>query len=412
MSAGSPPPAAPAAPPPVAVRRRGDRGSLYASIAAVVIVVILVGVGYSTNWYGLKAASHSSTPCPTGVTLQGAGANFPAAIVSQWTTNYATAASNSVNYQSVGAGDGITDITDKSVDFAVTDEGLTTTQSSALTTAVGTFLTVPATGGAVTIIYTLSDFTGTLKLTGAELAAIYLGTITTWNNTVLVANNPGLASVNVPITAVHRSDSAGQTYVFTNFLSDDNKTWNTSANLGISLDPTWPTFTGAEGASGNSAMLTDVKANGAIGYTDLYDAQEKALTYAAILDPAGTYVTPTVADTAAAIDHIYNRTASTLPPITGDWSTVSWVNAAGSGEYPIATLVYILVPQDPQKGHTASATDATVLRQFLSYVLTDGQKYNTTQFPFVSPPAALLTEGLTALGSMTYNGATFQSCTY
>ncbi len=411
MSAGPPPPGTPAAPPPVVVRRRGDRGALYGSVAAVVIVAILVGVGFSTNWYGLRAAG-TSAGCPTGVELQGAGANFPAAIVSQWTTGYATASSNAVNYQSVGAGQGITDITDKSVDFAVTDEGLTSSQSTALTGAVGTFLTIPVTGGAVTIVYSLSEFTGTLKLTGAELAGIYLGAITAWNNTALVATNPGLAGVNVPITAVHRSDSAGMTYVFTNLLSDDNKTWNTSATLGTSLDPTWPTFAGAEGADGNSALLTDVKTNGAVGYTDLYDAQEKSLTYAAVEDPAGGFITPTVADTAAAISHIYNRTASTLPPITGDWSTVSWVNANGAGEYPLATLVYLLVPQDPAKGHTASATDATALRQFVSYVLTKGQTYDTTEFPFVSPPTPLLEEGAAALGALNFNGASFQSCTY
>jgi phosphate transport system substrate-binding protein len=411
MSAGPPPPDAPAAPSRVVVRRKGDRGALYGAIAAVVIVALLVGVGYSTSWYGLRSAPNGPG-CPTGVTLQGAGANFPAAIVSQWTTGYASASSNSVNYQSVGAGQGITDITDKSVDFAVTDEGLTTSQSSALTGAVGTFLTVPVTGGAVVLVYTLSGFTGTLKLTGAELAAIYLGTVTTWNATELVANNPGLADVNVPITAVHRLDSAGMTYVFTNLLSDDNQTWNTSADLGTSLAPAWPTFTGAEGADGNSVLLTDVKTNGAIGYTDLYDAQEKSLSYAAIENPQGQYITPTVADTAAAIDHIYNRTAATLPAITGDWSTVSWVDADGSNEYPVAALVYLLVPQDPAKGHTASATDAAALRQFLSYVLTKGQTYSTTEFPFVSPPAALLTEGQAALGALNYNGASFQSCTY
>jgi len=407
VSDGAPPPPARATP-PLVVRRKGDRGGLFAAGAAVALAVVVVGVGAATGWFGLRASSGSG--CPTGVELQGAGANFPAAIVSQWTTGYHAASANAVNYQSVGAGQGITDLTDKSVDFAITDEGLTAAQSSALTGASGTIMTIPVTGGAVVAVYTLGGFSGALHLTGAELAAIYLGTITTWNDTALVNNNPGLADLNVPITAVHRSDTAGMSYVFTNLLSDDDATWNTTAGLGTSLDPAWPTFAGAEGADGNSQMVSDVATNGAIGYTDLYDAQAKSLSYAAVENPSSQYITPTVADTESAIGNIYNRTASSLPPITGDWSTVSWVNAGGSGEYSLATLVYLLVPLDPANGHTASSLDATVLRQWISYVLTVGQTYNEAEFPFVPPPAPLIDEGVASLSSMVFDGAPFPSC--
>ncbi len=411
MSAEAPPSPAPSAP-PLPVRRRGDRGPLYLVAAVVLLAAVLVAVGAGTGWYGLRPQHTSASACPTGVTLQGAGANFPAAIVSQWATNYETDSSNPVNYQSVGAGTGITDITDKSVDFAITDEGLTSDESSALTAAIGTFLTIPVTGGAVVAIYTLTGYDHPLNLTGTELAEIYLGDITSWDNATLVANNPALSGYSVPITAVHRSDTAGMTWAFTNFLSDDDASWNTTGGLGTSLDPSWPTFAGATGASGNSAMLKDVATDGGIGYTDLYDAQAKGLPYASIQNPSGQYIVPTVADTAAAISHIYNTTGASLPPITGDWSAVSWVNAQGSGEYPLATLVYMLVPQDPAKGHTASATDAAALRQWVSWVATDGQAYNTTEFPFVSPPAPLLAEGLAALASMTFSGVPFPSCTY
>ena len=403
------PPRPESAPPPV-VRRRADRGRIYLALAVIAVAAIVLGVGAGTSWYGLRPAA-STTGCPTGVTIQGAGANFPAAIVSQWVTNYHTADGNLVNYDASGAGQGITLLTDKSVDFAITDEGLTTSEASALTGAVGTFLTMPVTGGAVVLVYNIPGYSGSLNLTGQDVAGIYLGSITTWNNSALVANNPALASITATIVPVHRADTAGMTYVLTNLLSDDNTTWNTTTGLGTSIGPSWPNVTGSVGATGNSEMLTDVKSDaGAIGYTDLYDAEAKALPIATVENPKGQFVTPTVADTAAAISYDYAAFGAGLPPITGDWSTVSWVNAQGSGDYPLATLVYLLVPQDPGHGHTASATDAAALRQWIDYVATAGQSYNTTQFPFVSPPSPLLSEDVAALAAMTYNGASFASC--
>ncbi len=404
----APPPPPPSVPP--VVHRRRDRGPIYIGLLAVAVAAIVVGVGAGTSWYGLKTAS-STTSCPTGVTLQGAGASFPSSIVSQWTTNYHTATANTVNYDPNSAGEGITELTDKSVDFALTDEPLNSSQSSDLDKAVGTVLTLPVTGGAVVPIYYLPSYPYTLNLTGTELAGIYLGDITTWDNPTLVANNPGLAKVTTSITAVHRSDPAGMTYVLTTLMTEQNKSWRTNPSLGTSLSPDWPAFAGAEGADGGSAMLTDVKAvSGAIGYTDLYDAQAKGETIAYVDDALGVPVLATPADTAAAINEIYNATKSSLPTPTGDWAGVSWVNASGAGDYPLATLVYLLVPLNPGAGHTASSVDATALRQWIAWAATSGQTYSRTSFPFVSPPAGLLSEDLSAIAGMTYDGASFPSC--
>ncbi len=420
MSTAAPPPPAPAAPatsatpgtptaPPPKVRRRSDRGPIYGAILAVVVVVIVVGVGAGTSWYGLRPAS-STSPCPTGLELQGNGAAFPAAIVDQWASTYHTSSGNTVNYVTSSAGGGVTLLTEKSVDFAVTDEGLNATQSTALTAAVGTFLTLPVTGSGVAIIYTLSGYAGPLNFTGAELAGIYLGTINTWDNSELVANNPGLSGITTAITAVHRSDPAGQSYVLTNLLTLDNATWRTTASLGTSLTPTWPVFSGAEGASGNSAMITDVKVNGAIGYTDLYDALSKGLAIASIVDSHGAPVYPTEANVQSAINDIYAAIGSTLPGPTGNWASVSFVNSSVAGDYPLAALVYVIVPQDPGHGHTATIGYGSVLRQWLNYVFTTGQTFNRTAFPFASPPAGLLTQDLGALPTLTFNGTSIPSC--
>jgi len=411
MSEGSPPAPSPADA-PRAVRRRGDRGPIYIAIAAVAVVAIVVGVGAGTSWYGLVKSSTAA--CPTGVTLQGAGAAFPSAIVSQWTTNYNKADGNTVNYAASGAGKGITDLEAASTyAFAITDEGLSASDSSTLYAAVGSFMTLPVTGGAVVMAYNLgSSYPGPLNLTGSEIAQIYLGTITTWNDATLIANNPGLHKVSTAITAVERSDPAGMTYVVTNLMSLDNKTWRTDASLGTTISPTWPSFAGAAPESGNSAVLTKVGGTtGAIGYTDLYDAQAKSLAYASIVDAKGVPVAPTVASTAQAIADVYNATASSLPTPTGDWSAVSWVNGSGTGDYPLATLAYMLVPLNP--GTVAAITtigEANVLRQWVNWVATSGQTYSRTAFPFVSPPAPLLSEDVAALAAMNFKGTPLPAC--
>ena len=409
MSGEAPPPPAPEA--PRVVRRRADRGRIYLALAVVAVAAIVVGVGAGTSWFGLRAGGTSSS-CPTGVTLQGAGASFPAAIVSQWTTGYHASDANTVNYQNVGAGQGITDLTEKSVDFAITDEGLNATESSSLHAQVGTVLTLAVTGAAVVVIFhPPTGYAGPLNLTGQELAAIYLGSITTWSDSQLVANNPGLASYSSGITAVHRADGAGMTYVLTTYLTQQNATWRTNPSLGTTIDPTWPNFAGSAGASGNSAVITTVKSTtGSIGYTDLYDAEVKSVAMASVVNSHGTAVLPSWADTASAIADVYAVIGASLPSPTGDWSTVSWVNASGPGDYPLAALAYMLVPQNPGHGHTASTTDATALRQWIAWVVTHGQTYNTTQFPFVSPPASLLTGDLSALSGMNYNGAALPAC--
>jgi phosphate transport system substrate-binding protein len=416
---GTTPVAPPVSPPipPVVVRRKGDRGRLYVALGAVAVVVILVGVGAGTSWYGFERVK-STAGCPSAVTLQGQGATFPSSIVLQWASEFGGVSGNPVNYAPTSAGQGISELTDKSVDFAITDEGLNSSQTSALEAAVGGFLTLPITGGAVAVVYDIPGYASShpLNLTADEIAGIYLGLITSWDNATLVANNPALASVTDKITSVHRADPAGMTYVLTNLLSDWNATWRTDPSLGTSLAPDWPSFSGADPATGNSAVITAVKSPaagyGTIGYTDLYDAEQKGLSMALIQNAKGTYVAPTVTDTTSAIDDVYNATHASLPLPTGDWSQVSWVNASGASDYPLATLVYLLAPLNPTPGqHTDTAAAAAALRWWIDWIATDGQYYSRSSFPFPSPPAPLLQEDLNATAGMTFDGASFPLCT-
>jgi len=407
------PPDASAAPPkPVAVHRSGSTG-LYVVIGVLVVVVIIVAAGSVTSWFGLTKSS-SSSGCPTGVTIQGAGAAFPSSLISVWTSQFNGATSDLVNYQASGAGTGITDLTSKLVDFAVTDEPLVGTQASQMNAAVGTTLTLPIMGGAVSIIYYIPGFTGTLQLNGTELFQIFNGNITTWDNGMLVGNNPGLSTITTSILVVERSDAAGMSYVLSNYLSDVSSYW--ASKVGTSIQPSWPTWSISGGGKnvpepGNSAVIKEVAGNaGAIGYTDLYDAGVHSLPSAQIQNHAGDYVAPSVASTKAAVTDIYNAATTAYPTSTGNWSAVTWVNGPGSGDYPLATLVYAMLPEEVSNGYTFSMTSAQVLVLWFHWVLTTGQSFNQTAYPFIDPPSALVSQALTGLSAVNFKGSLVSVC--
>lgn len=402
--AGAPSSSPPSPPPPVVRRKRG--WGLWAAVAVVVVVIVLIGAGFATNWYGLeKAASKSSaTSCATGLQLLGAGASFLNAIMSVWTSGYGTATSNEVAYTASGAGAGIASLADKQVDFAATDEPL---NASEVTAMPGPILTLPVTGGPVAIVYNIPGYGHVLNLTPAQLAGIYLGTIQSWNSSVLASNNPGLP--NDPIVSIHRSDQAGTTYVLTDLLSIYNSTWNRT--IGTTILPTpWPKATGQDelAEKGNSALAKAVASTQySIGYVDLPDAINNKLSTAGVFNHAGHYVQPTIAATNGAIA---NLSGQPIPPATGNWANVSWVNSPGSYDYPLATLSYFLVLEDTSQGYTPSLVHAEVLVQWLKYVLTTGQG-ETNAVDYVNPPANIVAQDLSAIAAMEYQGTVIPACT-
>ncbi len=240
MSAG-PNPQAPASSPtpapegvgsPPVVRRRRGRTGLYAMVGVIIVVVVLVAVGASTNWYGLQKSSKAAT-CSSGITLQGDGAQVATPLMGVWTTAFQGSTGNMVNYPGSGSGTGLTHFTSTSIDFAMTDDPLTPAERTALPAQP---LTLPFVGGAITIIYNVPGLTGHLNLTGTVLAGIYNGTITKWNNAAITAINPGVSLPSSTIVPVVRSDSAGTTYVLTDFLSQSSPWWASNIGKGISVD--------------------------------------------------------------------------------------------------------------------------------------------------------------------------------
>lgn len=419
-SAASPPPAAPEAKP--AVRRRGERRGLYTIIGVVAVVVVLVGVGAATNWYGLQTSSTKG--CSSNVTLQGNGAQIANPLLTVWAGTYNGQTHNSINYVDGGSGTGLTDFSEHPplIDFAIADEPLTPGQVSNMPAGAEP-LTLPFVGGALTIIYNVPGLTGTthLNLTGAVLEEIYNGTVTTWNATAIADINPGVHLPDLTIVPVVRSDPAGTTYVLSDFLSQASTWWATNVGKGISID--WPHVAAETGAHGNSAVISTVAktpaaGTGTIGYSDLTDVltYSSPLNYAAVQNPKGYNIVPTIADTASAIADKVATLASI--PASSDWSgwfNVSMVNAPGDSDYPLATFLYMYVYQKADLGYTPTLAKSQVIVQWLDYVLSPAaqalvNETSPSQLYYTALPAAVISVDQAGISTMTFNGAAIPAC--
>jgi phosphate transport system substrate-binding protein len=397
----------PASTPAPVVRRSRTTTWVVAVVVIVILIVAGLAVGYEEKWF--SGSSSKAGTCGTGITLQGNGAQIVLPLMNQWETNFSAQTGNQVNYPAAGSGTGITDFSEHPplIDFAITDDPLSSTEVAALPSAA---LTLPVTAGALALIYNL-PISGHLNLTGNVVAGIYQGAITNWNASAIRAINPGVSLPNETIVTVHRSDAAGTTYVLTDFLSQDNATWAAGPGKGISIS--WPSAPTQTAAKGNSAVITTVETTSySIGYSDLTDVLTAStpVQYAAVQNPAGTFVVPTIADTASAIA---DKTATTtFPASSGNWYNVSMVNAQGTTDYPLATFIYMFVYKAADAGYQPSVNKTQVLVQWLNWAITTGQSYST--YPglyYVALPPAVVSIDQAGIQSMTFNGAAIPSCT-
>jgi phosphate transport system substrate-binding protein len=290
-----------------------------------------------------------AAPVSAAEMINGAGATFPYPIYSKWFDAYASATGVKINYQSIGSGGGIRQITERTVDFGATDGPMTEEQLMKVDARI---VHVPTVLGAVVPVYNLKDVES-LNLTGETLAAIFLGRIARWNDPALAALNPGAALPDAPITVVRRSDGSGTTYCFTDYLSKVSKDWKDKAGRGTAVS--WPVGIGGKGNEGVSGLVKLTP--GSIGYVELIYAKQNGIAHAAVRNKAGKFVKGSVeAVTAAA--------ASAKMP--KDYR-VSIVDAPGEASYPISTFTWLLVYEknDPAK--------AGALKGFLRWMLKDGQ---------------------------------------
>jgi len=406
----APPPATtpPASPPPV-VRRKSNLGLVFAVVAVLVIVVAGVAVAYEEHWIGPKPKSGTCGP----ITLQANGAQIAGPLVVAWNAAYLSQTGNGVNYGDAGSGTGITDFTTASIDFAIADNPLSSAEVAKLP---ATALTLPVTGSAITIVYNVPGVSVSthLNLTGTILAQIWLGNITNWNNASIAAINPGVTLPDATIYTVDRAGSAGTTYVFTNFLSAESAYWNKTVSSGLSVS--FPSAPKQTAQSTNSALLNIVATTpDTISYSDLTDVKDlnsATLGYAAVENPSGDFVVPTLADTTSAIaDRV--AAMSTLPSASASWYSVSMINANGAGDYPLATFVYLYVYQATDKGFAPTLEKSEVLVQWLQWVVSasEGQSYASgANLYYPSLPTSVLQSDVAGIATMTYNGASIPSC--
>ncbi len=391
--------------PPIHRRRRVRRRWVLLGVALVFVVVFTANL--SEHLGGASGSSGPPGTCSTTVTLEGEGASFLNPLLSVWQDPFENASGGDrVDYDPAGAGAGITALTTRTVDFAVTDEPLTGGEYSALP---GVVLTLPVSGSALAVVYDLPGLSTPIRLNGTVLAGIYLGSITTWDAAPVAALNPGLSLPSEPIIAAHRSDAAGTTYVLTDFLSRADAAWN--ATVGTGIQPSWPSTPDGKGISGNSGLLSYVsKTSGAIGYVDLPDTLASVGTqYAAVENPSGAFVRPNLTNTASAIGDIVRSTS--FPPADASWSSVSFVDAPGTGDYPLVAITYVLVYRALDTGFAAGLAKSQVLAGWLDWAVGPGQSFSESLYYVTLPPAFVALDEA-AIGTLTFHGSPLPACTF
>jgi phosphate ABC transporter phosphate-binding protein len=245
--------------------------------------------------------------------------------------------------------------------------------------------------------YNLPGVSANLRLTGTVIANIYLGTITNWNEQSITSLNPGVNLPNGAIVKVRRSDSSGTTNWFTKYLSAVSPTWNSTVGSGTTVQ--WPGTT--VGASGNANVASTVKQTQyAIGYVELAYALQNSMPTAAIQNPAGNYVTPSLDSTTAAAQSI---PASGLPAGNGDWAVVNILNVPGDQAYPIVVPTYMLVYQELNVYSGMTLDKATQLVNYLWYVVHDGQQL-AAGLQYAALPSNLVQIAEATLRSIRFNG--------
>ena len=331
---------------------------------------------------GAVATVAAATPA-RAQDLTGAGSTFAYPLYSRWATDYAAKAGVRVNYQPIGSGGGIRQLSEQTVDFGGTDAPMTDAELAKA--KGGPILHVPVAMGAVLPVYNLPGVTQPLRFTGEVLANIYLGKVTKWNDPQIATLNRGVRLPDTDILVVHRSDGSGTTYIWTDYLSTVDGAWK--QQVGTGKDVKWPVGLGGKGNEGVAGQVKQTP--GAIGYVELAYARQNRLALPYIRNAAGQFVLPTPAGVTAAAAAI----AKGLPANT-DYR-VSIINAPGATAYPISSMTWALVyttQRDAAKGKK--------LLDFLRYGLTDGQQ-SAAQLDYAPLPPALRTQLLKRLGTVT-----------
>jgi phosphate transport system substrate-binding protein len=336
---------------------------------------------------GSSPAAAAPAPSTASLTLQGAGATFPAPLYQTWFEAFNGKFSNiQIDYQANGSGAGIKAITEGTVDFGASDAAMKDDEIAKL--PAGTKIVhIPTALGAVVIIYNLPGV-AELNLDAANVAGIYLGTIKKWNDPAIVANNSGATLPDKDILVAHRSDGSGTTNAFTTYLDTVSPDWHTKVGKGKEVN--WPTGVGAQGNDGVAGSVKQTE--GAVGYVELNYATTANRTSARLKNADGQFVAGSTDGVTAAAD-------AAVTNFPADFRQAPIINGAGATTYPIASYTYLLAyldQKDADKGKTFVA--------FAYWALTDGQGTEKA-LGYAPLPAAVQQKSIDELHTVTSGGS-------
>jgi phosphate transport system substrate-binding protein len=294
------------------------------------------------------------------LSITGAGATFPYPMYSKWFDEYHKKnASIEINYQSIGSGGGIKQITEGTVDFGASDGPMNDEQLKAYADKHGFgILHFPTVMGAVVPFYNVPGVSAELNFTPEALAGIFLGKITKWNDPAITGPNKGITLPANDIVVVHRAEGSGTTYCWTDYLSKVSDEWKTKVGKGGSVN--WPVGLGGKGSEGVTGTVKNTP--NSISYVELIYAESNKIPYGSVKNSDGVFVKASLAAVSAAA----SGAAKEMP----DDFRVSITNAPGKASYPISTFTWLLIPE---KFTDTAKRDA--IKGFLTWALADGQNY-------------------------------------
>ena len=286
--------------------------------------------------------------------INGAGATFPYPVYSKWFSEYSQLHPNvKINYQSIGSGGGIRQVTEGTVDFGASDVTMTDDQIRSAKVKV---TAIPTVLGAVVPVYNVPGLNKDLNFSGDVIADIYLGRITKWNDSRIAKDNPGANLPDKAILPVYRSDGSGTSFIFTDFLSKVSPAWNSGPGKGASIK--WPTGIGQKGNEGIAGMVR--QAPYSFGYVELIYAVQNKMSFGSVRNASGKFIRASTGGVTAAA-------AAAAKSMPADFR-ISITNAAGADSYPISSFTWLLIPT-----HSTDPAKGKALADFLGWMLDHGE---------------------------------------
>lgn len=304
----------------------------------------------------LSIAAAASVAASAAETINAAGATFPAAIYQKWFEEFHKAHPDvQINYQAIGSGGGIRQITEGTIDFGASDMPMTNEQLAKITKFK--VLHFPTVLGGIVPTYNVPGVAMGMKFSGATLAGIYLGNIKKWNDPALTKDNPGVKLPNEDITVVHRSDGSGTSFVFTDYLAKVSPEWKSKVGA-PNTSVSWPVGLGGKGNEGVAGLVKQTPYS--IGYVELFYAAQNKMEYGSLKNAAGVFIK-------ADLMSVTDAAAGAAKEMPADFR-VSITNAPGKNAYPISSFTYLLIPDK-----IPDATKKKDVVEFLQWMLTTGQ---------------------------------------